>query len=367
MAHSSSTSGSSDEQRHGASAFEAFPIGGPTTRAWREQALTRIAELHTQAALWKRRREDSTADDLVVTIVGHLDEAKKAAAGTEKNSGSLRSWIGGAPLERTASNLDAAEADLLRLGQPSDVKALMPSLRAHVGDHLDPADPRRIRLDEIAQRAEEGELSEADRDTVVAAARAASSEARREIVRVRSFRNLLLVAAGLMALAASGVAVLGIINPDVIPLCFAPEETRVVCPTRETPLPRPGEGVEAVTRQTTSSWDIALIELVGLVAAAVAAAAALSGIKGTSVPYSLPVALSLLKLPTGALTAVLGLLLMRGEFIPGLSALDTSGQIIAWGVVFGAAQHLFTRLVDRQAQTVLDDVGSTPSTPAPTR
>ena len=73
--------------------------------------------------------------------------------------------------------------------------------------------------------------------------------------------------------------------------------------------------------------------------------------RGTATPYSLPIALAVLKVPTGALTAVLGLVLMRGEFIPGLSALDSSGQILAWAAVFGAAQQLVTRMVDRQAQT----------------
>jgi hypothetical protein len=70
----------------------------------------------------------------------------------------------------------------------------------------------------------------------------------------------------------------------------------------------------------------------------------------------LPVALALLKLPLGAITALLGLLLMRGEFVPGLSALDTSAQILAWALVFGYAQQLFTQLVDRQAHAVLDSV-----------
>ena len=42
--------------------------------------------------------------------------------------------------------------------------------------------------------------------------------------------------------------------------------------------------------------------------------------------------------------------------MPGLSALDTSAQILAWALVFGYAQQLFTRLVDRQGQTVLDSV-----------
>ncbi|MFE5242727.1 MULTISPECIES: hypothetical protein [unclassified Streptomyces] len=77
-------------------------------------------------------------------------------------------------------------------------------------------------------------------------------------------------------------------------------------------------------------------------------------------------ALALLKLPTGALTAVLGLLLMRGAFVPGLSALDSSAQIIGWAIIFGYSQQIFTRLVDRQGQAVLDAVGG-PVIQKPTR
>ena len=77
---------------------------------------------------------------------------------------------------------------------------------------------------------------------------------------------------------------------------------------------------------------------------------------GRTTRLGLPVALAVMKLPTGAFTAVLGLLLMRGNFLPGLSNLDTSAQIIAWAIVFGAAQQLVTGLVDRRAQDVLSQV-----------
>jgi uncharacterized membrane protein YczE len=110
-------------------------------------------------------------------------------------------------------------------------------------------------------------------------------------------------------------------------------------------------------RHAASGWDIAVVELVGLIGAALAAAAAIRNVQGTSTPYSLPVALAALKLPTGALTALLGVLLMRGNFVPGLSALDSSAQIVAWALVFGYAQQLLTRLVDNQAQTVLEGAG----------
>jgi hypothetical protein len=155
----------------------------------------------------------------------------------------------------------------------------------------------------------------------------------------------------------------------LIPLCFAPQEagrTTVVCPTAESgpfvPIgedPQAGvdmKDIDIVVEDTAKPLDLIVVELVGLTAAAIATAAAIRRIKGSSERYGLPVALAALKLPTGAITAFLGLLLMRGQFVPGLTALDTSAQILAWALVFGYAQQLFTRLVDQQGQTVLDNV-----------
>ncbi|MEU0169630.1 hypothetical protein ABZ214_29990 [Streptomyces iakyrus] len=52
----------------------------------------------------------------------------------------------------------------------------------------------------------------------------------------------------------------------------------------------------------------------------------------------LPLASAVLKLPTGALSAFLGLLLIRGAFVPGLSDLDSRAQVLAWAAASGAAQ-----------------------------
>ena len=172
-------------------------------------------------------------------------------------------------------------------------------------------------------------------------------------------------------------------SPSTVPLCFNPDDM-VVCPTEDSPAPgqaagaQPGSApeqqspstraaVDDVVRDTANRWDIPLVALIGFIAAAVASAGALRSIRGTSTEYSLPTAVAVLKLPTGALTALLGLLLMRGEFVPGLSALDSSAQIISWAIIFGYAQQLLTRFVDQRAQGVLDDVGrpaERPVTPA---
>ena len=210
-----------------------------------------------------------------------------------------------------------------------------------------------------------------DRGKIVTAVRAASSAALRERIRLRSFRNIVMGTAIVMTLLAVGVALLGLADRSLIPLCFAPEESGtavVVCPTaqsdRFTPSQdrgaaqagAPRQDIDNVVAATAEPGDLLIVELVGLAAAAIAGAAAIRRIRGSSERYGLPVALAALKLPTGAITAFLGLLLMRGQFVPGLSALDTSAQILAWALVFGYAQQLFTRLVDQQGQTVLNSI-----------
>jgi hypothetical protein len=171
------------------------------------------------------------------------------------------------------------------------------------------------------------------------------------------------------------VAVTGFFRPDLLPLCFQPDGT-IVCPTAQTtldtsapagqPSPTPTLGdVDDVIDRTAGRWDAALVEFVGLLGATIAAAAALRRSRGTNDPYGLPAALAVLKVFTGALTAFLGILLIRAQFIPGLSALDTSAQIIAWAVVLGYAQQLFTRAVDQQAQNLEAQTTSSPARVAP--
>jgi len=300
----------------------------------------------------------------------------------------------GATIQRAAGNLDAAEADLLNFAPESYVLDQMPNLLNHVQRHLAANDSRRVELERIAQAvgvkdsdhaltpghsildpfdnrnwSRSKEVIRRHRGRVVAAVRAASSEALRERLRVGSLRNAVMMASVVLTLLAVGVAVLGFFYPAVIPMCFEPVSngsTVVVCPTSRTEvldaqgLPVTGspapEQIDATIQKTAKPRDLFVIETIGFTAASVAAAAAIRNMRATSEPYGLPIALALLKMPTGCITAVLGLLLMRGGFVPGLSALDTPAQILAWAIVFGYAQQLFTRYVDQQARAVLGSV-----------
>lgn len=378
-------------------------IGGPVWVAWREGTLTRAKELAALCEWVTANAKDQQAEDphknghvLADAIRCHLEAAKQAACAEPLDPNRRRVLVrrvfrNGPLIERAISNLDAAEAQLLNLAPASYLLGQMPCLLRHVQCHLPPADPARQEFERIARslgindpdhplppnpRAQSPDDKKntvrAERGKIVTTVRAASSAALRERVRLRNFRNVVVVATVAMALLAIVVALTGFLSPTLIPLCFTPQESgqttvMVVCPTEQSgPWPatptantQPGsqpQDIDDEIGQTVSRWDLMVVELLGLTAAAVATAAAIRRLKGSSERYGLPVALAALKLPSGAITAFLGLLLMRGQFVPGLSALDTSAQILAWALVFGYAQQLFTRLVDQQGQTVADNV-----------
>ena len=171
---------------------------------------------------------------------------------------------------------------------------------------------------------------------------------------------------GILAACLLTVAMglLGLLWPAANPLCFTPQHGKegfvLACPQTMTALGDvdPSAGIDAQIAAAVKPGDIALIEFLGLLGAGLSVVAVLRNLKkGTSTPYNIPFSLAILKLPTGALTAVAGLMLMRADFVPGLSALDTSAQILGWALVFGIAQQLVTRLADSRADGLLESVG----------
>jgi hypothetical protein len=358
-----------------------FPLDHVVHAPWREQAAARIAG---QRFLfdWLEAQPDTAriSPEMRATIHDHWDTAATAAAKrrwTPKHGGSVA---------RITSHLDEVDTDLLRIAGEPYLRGQLPGILVSVRAHLPAGDPRREEIQQLAKNNVPAPLPPLAREVILAAQHAAGSAARREVTRLSSFQKMIWVVAAILMAGAIGLGIFGAAAPDKLPLCFAPG-TYVVCPTSAQKLPvgtgvRNATGnetavtqdrVDATIRDAADPWDIAIVEGVGLLAAGLAAAMALRGVRGTSTPYSLPIALAFLKLPTGALTAVFGLLLMRGQFIPGLSALDTSAQIIAWAALFGYSQQLLTRLVDEQAQTVLEGVGqgheagaAKPDAPAPT-
>lgn len=337
-----------------------LPVGD-TKQSWSEHALTRIQELDDYVAHLESTRE--MAGGTAKRIRHHLSTAQQTA----QAKGNRFAWVAKpVAVERVMTHIDAAEAAILKAAPRDHVTAQFPSILAHVRRHLDCDSPDREsaeRVGELLRSTNHSRVLNGRGQTMlVSAFRAASLEERREIMRVRNFRSILWATFTVLTLLAFLLGILGARFHEVIGMCFYPGggAGRVVCPLGESDVVRRSLR-DTVTATTTTPGDVALILVLGASAAALAAAVALRQVKGSSTPFSLPVALAALKLPMGALTALLGLFLMRGQFVPGLSALDSSAQILAWAVIFGYAQQIFTRLVDQRAHTVLEAVGGAPA------
>jgi hypothetical protein len=320
---------------------------------------------------------DQRTTELLTAVEKHLAAVRDTAAGKQAWPKRLVRGVTGASFERTLGNLDAAEVDLLRIAPSSVLIPALPSLVAHINRYLSKDDPRRQAVDRITRdrleqlprkpagrlrRARPDVLTDDEQEILVSAQHAANSQRRRDLIRLRTFRNLLWGGFVVFLAIAVALAWIGWKSPATIPLCFTPEsdgKVKVVCPRHETPIRgpvTPSRDLDPKIEETASPDDVALVELLGLLGAALTGAAALRSLASNSTPYAVPVTLAMFKLPTGAVTAVIGLLLMRADFVPGLSALDTSAQILGWAVVFGIAQQLVTQFADSQASGLLENI-----------
>ncbi|MFF5446757.1 hypothetical protein [Streptomyces sp. NPDC012888] len=328
----------------------------------KEGLLARIAELEPILGAAERRalRDPDRRDVATQYAAQARSELDIAKAVLEHHSHALMRRA--SHLGVAQSHVDSALNLMIWLCSADDIKALLPQMLRLIDDQFATGDPQRIRATEIAHalREKNSTISTSDRAFLAGTVSLARRLIRKETLRVRSFVRIVLVVAWALLVAAAALAVLTFRWSDEVPLCFTPENMReyhIICPTGSTtPVPPTEPPTTAEVRSATQRADYLVVQIGGVLAASVAAAATLRRIRGTSLPYNVPVALAFLKLPMGALTAPLGLLLMRGGFIPGLSALDSSAQIIAWAIVFGYSQQLFTRFVDAQGQALLNAV-----------
>jgi hypothetical protein len=282
-----------------------------------------------------------------------LRRADDAAYGVDPKPGPFSRWWNGTLVEAAFQNLHAARAQMVDVYDDAELAAEIPSALARVQQTLHRDDPRRLIVD--ALRSQEVARQRAFLRRAIEDAYDALD---RQHERLRSFRNIILMLALCIAVLV-GLTIAGVwANPTIIPLCFpsngipGSSDKLLNCPT--------GTDVPSVT-----SMDIVVVALLGLLGGALAATMSIRNLRGTSSPYDVPIGLALLKVPLGAFTAILGLVAIRGDFIPGLSSLDSQQQILAYALVLGYAQQVFTYSLDRRAQTLLNglpakDAGTPP-------
>jgi hypothetical protein len=286
-----------------------------------------------------------------------LDAARRAARrrGRWRWRGPFDRWRGSS-VEGAYQSLHAARIFLVNLLPDTEVDALTPSVVARAATTLNSDDPRRVQIDQLttmpADRAKRAVLREAMEITYDA-----SDQLH---MRVRGFCNILLSSAALISLLMIALVLVVQARPDAMPLCFNPGITNSgqAAGGTGTAAPPATTVCPSGDRQAPSGGDVVIVAGLGLLGGALAAAFAIRNIRGSSTPYDIPIALALLKVPSGSLTAVAGILLLGGGFVPGLSELDSQRQILAYALLFGYAQQLGTRFIDDRAQSLLNSLPS---------
>jgi hypothetical protein len=323
-------------------------------RIWVQHVAVSVQTLQTRLDVAAARGLRPEQEAAAVGVKELLAKARDAAFRHDPIPSRLSNWWRGTLIDAAYQNLHAASAQIVDLYNRTELAGEAPSAlsRARATIHRD--DPRHIDAIKLAKLPigyQRVLLRKTIEDTYDALDR--------QHERVRSFRNIIMLLALLVALFVGITIAVVATHPTVMPLCFeaaatgqvGAEGAGLVCPT--------GSNVSAPT-----GGDILIVALLGMLGGALAAVVSIRNLRGTSSPYDVPVALALLKIPLGAFTAILGLVAIRGDFIPGLSALDSQEQILAYALILGFAQQIFTRLLDRQAQVVLNALPAKEATPS---
>ena len=277
-------------------------------------------------------------------------EAAKAAANRRRRGSwrlwggdrRIRAWWRGSDIEDAWTETHAAEA-LIVASAPPGCERSVPIILDAVAvatERLKPADRRLVELQKATK--DLPEKRDTITETVVGLAAttlsAAYEAADLEQRQVRDFRNVLIMMTVVLTAFGGILALLPQFWPNLFSMCWASTSGGAVCPLS-------GFG--------GSKGDVAAIELMGLIGATLTGALAVRRIRGTATPYAVPMLSLIVKLPIGALTAVGSLLLLH---LLSAFSVHSSVEIAAYAMIFGASQQAFTRLIDKQAQNVLDSV-----------
>ncbi|MEV5904407.1 hypothetical protein [Streptomyces sp. NPDC052127] len=325
--------------------------------SWYQRMSAHVAHLQGQlnkfVALRVQAGGISAADEEIVTkVTAHLNAARTALQGPEGRK--IRRRMSGAPADRALANMHEAEVALLRIAPREELRNKGFYALSHAWLHLGRDEELPRQLEAALYRGTDVEPAPGTRELAAITLHAAYQAEEAERARVRSFTHMVVSAAGVMWILAVALGVWAAQNYHVAEIfCF--------------PVDREVEGSEKVCPlgDSAGSADVFFLEFIGMLAAAVAGAVSLKDVRGTAGPYHVATGLIILRLPVGALLAAGGILLMSGEFFPGLTRLDTPTQVIAWGFAFGILQESLTRAVDRQGRSLLDNIKGPGSETAP--
>jgi hypothetical protein len=270
------------------------------------------------------------------TVSDHRDQAAKALSPVGPLQ-AMRDWYSGAALEQAWLNIHRAGEALLMIQSPGSVTAEFVQIDAAFRAMIEPQDTRYAMLAntlaEVNKRLlvdqHPDQLSSIERSKLKAVRSVANIASDTAHETVRRWRNLLLVGGLVLAAFAVGVTVVHAFVPAFFSLVPA------------SPVTQAGDAIEP--------WQVVLVACLG---GALAAVIALNRFSGFTDPAGLPVVQALLRVPTAAVTGLVGVLLMQTSTLDALKP-QNGVTVLAYAFFFGYAQEPLLRAIDRRAGSVL--------------
>ncbi|MDR6863844.1 hypothetical protein [Phycicoccus sp. 3266] len=323
----------------------------PRRRIWVQQVAVETNRLKMRVDAARARGDLTEPQEMVaVGVDGFVERARAAAFRDDPIPGRLANWWRGTLVEAAYRNMHSARSAMLDLYTDAELRAEIPMVVARANATLHRDDPRRSTIAEL-NALPTARLRPRMRRLVGDS----YEKLDLEHAQLRSFRNIVLLATAFLFVCVVVTLVFVARNPSWVPLCFDTGREKIIaCPSRE-----------RVGAEPTAP-DILVATAMGGLGGAFAAVLSIRNLKGTANPYDVPVALAVLKFPLGAMTAILGLVAIKGGFAPGLSNLDNQGQILAYALLFGFSQQALSRLLDKRAQDLLEGLpGGEANAPLP--
>jgi hypothetical protein len=302
------------------------------TSTWRENILQEVDRVQSMldrsgAASDEKERADRA-----------LQLASRAATQRRDSLSSLWAGWSGADIERAWRSLHRAKQELFLLAKSEDIRSQLPALRSKVESSLSSTIERKRYEAWLAEMEKEGGTLERERLREIRTAVDRQSD--QQFESIRRFRNALWGAL-LGAILLLAVLAFGSGWVPGLPLCgsTAAAATEEVSGITEPTLPE----------ECVPVWQV---ELVGAAGALIAAAAAFWEVPKSGEPFGLRGIQSLVKVPMGALTAVIGTMLLQSGVIDALDPQPVP-EVLAYAALFGFAQQVVTRFIDSRAATLL--------------
>lgn len=235
---------------------------------------------------------------------------------------SRRRWFTGSDPELVLGAFATAGQAMTALVSEEELRATLPDLRSSITAYLPDNTVAAQAVDHLL-----ADVASIDRSQLREIRRAVDDSRVEAMAHVKNFQNKLLVLSAVLACGLAVVTAVQALDPTRIPLLM--------------------DGV-----RQPQAWDAFEVMVLGSVGGAFAALIAAAGQRGYRGPYSLGLTQSLVKLPAGAATALIGVLLLQHGLV-GVQGPQSREVALAYAALFGYAQQLGTRLLDQKGEEML--------------